>query len=166
MFIPLDYFLHSENQNFLKNEKNARRYYHFTHVYHKWKSYLWSWDMEHNRQNFFSIWTILPPLPLTTQKKNLKKWKKRLWYHHFIQQYHKWESYDVWFLRYELQLQLHHFEPFVALLIHKQPKKLKFWKNEKNCLEISSFYSSVPKIKTRPCMVPEIWWATDRQTDR
>ena len=44
-----------------------------------------------------------PPLPLTTQKKNLKKWKKRLWYHHFIQQYHKWESYDVWFLRYELQ---------------------------------------------------------------
>ena len=103
MFIPLDYFLHSESQNFLKNEKNARRYYHFTHVYHKWKSYLWSWDMEHNRQNFFSIWTILPPLPLTTQKKNLKKWKKRLWYHHFIQQYHKWESYDVWFLRYELQ---------------------------------------------------------------
>ena len=74
--------------------------------------------------------------------------------------------YGSWGMNCNMQLQLHHFEPFVALLIHKQPKKLKFWKNEKNCLEISSFYSSVPKIKTRPCMVPEIWWATDRQTDR
>ena len=74
--------------------------------------------------------------------------------------------YGSWGMNCNMQLQLHHFEPFVALLIHKQPKKLKFWKNEKNCLEISSFYSSVPNIKTRPCMVPEIWWATDRQTDR
>ena len=39
-----------------------------------------SWDMECNRQNFFSFWTIfcpsIPP-PLTTKRtKILKKWKK------------------------------------------------------------------------------------------
>ena len=38
-----------------------------------------SWDMEHNRQIFFSFWTIFcpftPPPPLTTQRiKVLKKW--------------------------------------------------------------------------------------------
>ena len=39
-----------------------------------------SWDMEHNRQIFFSFWTIFCPFipfpPLTTQRiKILKKWK-------------------------------------------------------------------------------------------
>ena len=37
-----------------------------------------SWDMEQDRQNFFSFWTIFCPFtPRTTQKiKILKKWKK------------------------------------------------------------------------------------------
>ena len=39
-----------------------------------------SWDMECNRQNFLSFWTIFCPFtPLWTQKiKILKKWKKHL----------------------------------------------------------------------------------------
>ena len=39
-----------------------------------------SWDMEHDRQNFFSIWTIFYPFTaLPTQKfKILKKWNKCL----------------------------------------------------------------------------------------
>ena len=39
-----------------------------------------SWDMERDRQNFFSFWTIFCPFtPLTTQKiKILKKWKTSL----------------------------------------------------------------------------------------
>ena len=37
-----------------------------------------SWDKEHDRQNFFSIWTILCPFtPLTTQKIKMKKMKKQ-----------------------------------------------------------------------------------------
>ena len=37
-----------------------------------------SWDKEHDRQNFFSIWTILCPFtPLTTQKIKIKKMKKQ-----------------------------------------------------------------------------------------
>ena len=43
---------------------------------------------------------------------------------------------------------------------HKNQKKKK-----KKHLEISSFYTFVPKIMTRWCTVPEIWCATDRQTD-
>ena len=37
-----------------------------------------SWDMEYNRQNFLSFWTVFCPfIPLTTRKiKILKKWKK------------------------------------------------------------------------------------------
>ena len=37
-----------------------------------------SWDKEHDRQNFFPIWTILCPFtPLTTQKIKIKKLKKQ-----------------------------------------------------------------------------------------
>ena len=71
-----------------------------------------SWDMEHNRQNFLSFWTVFcalspPPSPsprpytLTTQKiKVLKKWKNFLEILSFYTNVHKWQSNDVWFLRY------------------------------------------------------------------
>ena len=62
-----------------KFKKNPWRYYHFTQVYHKLKSYMYcSWDMKHERQNFLSFWAIFCPfIPLTTQKiKVLKKKKK------------------------------------------------------------------------------------------
>ena len=57
-FVILEPFWHFyppnnlKNQTFEKNEKNTRRYYHFTHVYHKWQP---SWDMEHDGHNFFVI---------------------------------------------------------------------------------------------------------------
>ena len=60
-----------------------------------------SWDMKCNRQN--SLWTIFCPFTLlTTQKiKILKNWKNTWRYYHFTHVYDKWQSYDVWFLRYE-----------------------------------------------------------------
>ena len=43
-------------------------------------------------------------MPLTTHRtKILKKWKNTWIYHHFTQVYHEWQSYDIWFLRYEVQ---------------------------------------------------------------
>ena len=47
---------------------------HDNHIMHG------SWDMEHNRQNFLSFWTVFCPFTyLWTQKiKILKKWKKSL----------------------------------------------------------------------------------------
>ena len=77
--------------------------------------------------------------------------------------YHKFQSYDVWFLRYqawqiEFFVILDHFLPFYP---YKNPKKAKFWKNEKMPLEISSFYINVPKIMIICYTILEIWCATD-----
>ena len=84
-----------------------------------------SCDMKQGRQNFFSFWTIFcpfappsPPLVTTHRIKNFEKMKKNTWrYHHFTQVYHKWQWYDVWFLRYgarqtECFLILDHILPF------------------------------------------------------
>ena len=59
-----------------------------------------------------------------------------------------------------------HFGLFFALLPLYQPKKLKFSKKLKKCLEIASFYIHLPKIMIRWCTVPEIWWATDGRTEK
>ena len=65
-----------------------------------------SWDMARDRCNcyFFSFWAICcpfnapPPLFLTTRKIKMKKSTWR--YYHFTHVYHKWQSHDVWFLKY------------------------------------------------------------------
>ena len=57
--------------------------------------------MECNRQIFLRFWTIVCPFALTTQRIKIWKNEKTAWrYYHFIHVYHKWQSYDVWFLRY------------------------------------------------------------------
>ena len=69
--------------------------------------------------NFLLFWTIFCTFsPLTTRKiKILKKWKKNNGrYYHITHVYLKWQSYDVWFLRYEAwQIEffiMNHFLPF------------------------------------------------------
>ena len=74
---------------------------------------IWLWFLRYRAQQtqFFLIFgpffALSPPpflLPLTTQRiKTLTKWKKHWRYHHFTQVYNKWQSYDIWFLRYEVQ---------------------------------------------------------------
>ena len=53
-----------------------------------------------------------------------------------------------------------HFGPFFALLPHKNPKNHNFEKLKKKCLEISSFYNSLPKIMII-CYTVEIWCVID-----
>ena len=53
------------------------------------------------------------------------------------------------------------FLPFYA----PTAQKIMIKKKRKNCLGISSFYSSVPKTMIRSCTVPEIWCTTDGQTN-
>ena len=77
------------------------------------------WDVEHNRQFFFVIldhfFTLITP---KKPKINiLKKWKNTWRYYHSTHVYHKWQSYDIWFLRYGAQQRgffviLDHFLPF------------------------------------------------------
>ena len=114
------------------------RYYHFTHVwflrygaqksdfffdmYHKWKSYdVWflrcgAWQSEF----FVILGHFWPFTPLTTKKIKIKKKQKNARrYCHFTYVYHKWRSYDVWFLRYGAQqadffVILDHFLPFYS----------------------------------------------------
>ena len=89
---------------FGKTEKNSWRYYHFKHEYHKWKSY-GVWFLRYGAQqtefflildHFLHFYTSLRNNPEMQNEKNT--WR----YHHFTQVYHKWQSHDIWFLRYEV----------------------------------------------------------------
>ena len=54
-----------------------------------------------------------------------------------------------------------HFGPFFALLPHKILKNQNFEKLKKKVLEISSFYTSVPRIMIIFLRFPKIWHVTD-----
>ena len=111
-----------------------------------------SWDMEHNKQIFFSFWTFFCPFtPLTTD-------------YHFTHVYNIWKSYDCsWDTERDRQnfLPLAIFCTFTLVTTWKI-KILKKWKR----LEISSFSTGVPKIMITWCTVSEKWCATDGHTGR
>ena len=85
---------------FCINEQLTWRYYHIPNVYHMMYS---SWDMKSDRQNVLSFWTVFWRFtPLTIQKIKILKNETKVWrYYQFTHVYHKWQSHDVWFLRYE-----------------------------------------------------------------
>ena len=63
--------------------------------------------IERDRQCFLvldhSLDFYAPP-PNNPENQNFEKMKKNKWrYHHFTQAYHKWQSYDTRFLRYEMK---------------------------------------------------------------
>ena len=109
-FVILDHFLpfyppsKPENQNFEKL-KNPWRYHHFTFVYHKWQSYhVWFLRYGVQQTEFFVILDHFLPFypPSTPENQTFEKLKNPWRYHHFTFVYHKWQSYDVWFLRYRM----------------------------------------------------------------
>ena len=64
---------------FWKNEKNTRRYYHFTHVYQKWQSYdVWFLRYGAWQTKFFVILDVFLPFyaPNNPKNKNFEKLKK------------------------------------------------------------------------------------------
>ena len=82
--------------------------------------------------------------------------------HHFTHVHHKWKSYDVLFLRYgawqtELFPISDYFLPFYP---PNNPENQNFEKMKKP-LEISSFYTSVPKIMVICYTISEIWRVTN-----
>ena len=97
------------------------------------------WNMDRNRHSFFVIFGQISPFtPLTTWK--IKIWKKKHTkrHHHFTLVYHKWQSYDLCFLRYgvrltELFVNLGHFLPAYPSKSHKNEnvQKLKTKKTKK-----------------------------------
>ena len=82
---------------------------------------------------FLWFWTMFCPFtPLTTPKiKIFKKFEKTLGYYQITNVYHKWQWYDVWFLRYEAQHNFSNFGQFFALLPSSNPKNQNFEKMKK-----------------------------------
>ena len=64
-----------------------------------------SWDIECVRQNFLPFWTIFCTFNSLTHPKNqnFEKMKDNLEIVYFTHVYHKWQLYDVCFLRYAVQ---------------------------------------------------------------
>ena len=123
-----------------KNEKIYWRYYHFTHVYQKSQS-LWCTVPKIRSKtdrifcHFGPFFAFLPLLPLMIPKiKILKKKKMKkmpgdtiifILYTHV---YHKWKSYDIWFLKYKVwKTEIFViFGQFFALSAPLKPGKSKF----------------------------------------
>ena len=124
-----------------------------------------SWDMERNRQNFFSFWTIFCPFTLLTTLKKikvLKNWKKmpRDTILHKCTKNDNHMMYNTWDMKHDRQ----NFLSFWAILSPFTPlkyQKIKILKKRKKQLEISSFYTSVPKIMIICYTAPEIWCIMD-----
>ena len=87
-----------------RNEQHTWRYYHFINVYHKWQSHdIWFLRYDAWRTEFFVILErFLTFYPANNLKNpNFEKLTKNTWiYYHFTRVCHKWQSNDVWFLRY------------------------------------------------------------------
>ena len=87
-----------------------------------------SWDMEHNRQNFFSFWTIFctfTPASVTTQRCKMKKTPGDIIILHkcTINDNHMiYGSWDMKFTRQNVFVILGHFLPFYHITA-QQPKK-------------------------------------------
>ena len=181
-FVILDNFLlfyppNNPKTQTLKKRRKAWIYYHFTHVYHRWKPYD-AWLLRYGvwRIEFFIILdNFLPFYPLKTWKiKILKKRKKHLEILSFYTSVPKimiilyYTVPDIWCMTDVIVI--FHFGLFFTLLPPMHPpltaQKIKIFKKWKKHQEISSFYTCVPKIMNRWCTFPEIWCATDRGTDR
>ena len=107
----------------------------------------------------FCLFISQQPVKSQFWKNEKKAWR----YSHFTHVHHKWQSYDVWFLRYGVQqtkffvILDHFFFPFYPLTTWK----IKILKKWKKTLEISPFYTNVPKILIIDYTVPEIQCMAD-----
>ena len=105
-----------------------------------------SWDMEHDRHNFLSFWTVFCPFTSVWTQKNFETMKKPLGdiiTLHMSTVNDNQMMYDSWDMECDGQNFLSFwtaFCPFTPLVTQKI-KILKKWKNH---LEIISFYTCVP----------------------
>ena len=75
----------------------------YIHVHHKWRLYdIWFLKCKVWQTEIFDILGhFLPFQPLDNLENQNFNIEKNTWrYYHFTHLHHKWQSYDVWFLRY------------------------------------------------------------------
>ena len=77
---------------------------YFTYFHQKTQSYVvWFLRYSVRQIEFLSFWAIFCPFTTLTPEKS-KFFEKNAWsYQHFTLVYPKWQSYDVWFVKYGVQ---------------------------------------------------------------
>ena len=74
-FLPFEPRNNTKNHNLGKMKKKAGRYYHFTLLYHKWRSYdVWFLRYGARQTDFLSFWFIF--CPFNPKNQNFEKMKK------------------------------------------------------------------------------------------
>ena len=107
-----------------------------------------------------NFWVVPRVVVLYRFDCNNKKIKKNTWRYHYLylcaNNLHDmiYSSWDMEYDRLKMVI-MGHFLPFYPL---KNPKNQNF---EKTNLDMSVFYTYVPKITIIWCMLPEIWNTTD-----
>ena len=135
-FLPFQPLDNLENQNF-NIEKNTWRYYHFTHLHHKWQSY-GVWFLIYGAQQtkvFVILERILPfYLPMDPENQNFQKIGKNTWsYYHFTNINGSHMMYGSSDMHMECNWQnLLSFWNILCPFTPLTTPKNKIWKNEKN----------------------------------
>ena len=122
-----------------------------------------------DKQNSLTFWVIFCLFnTLTICKIKILKNEENAWRcYHLTNPYHKWQSHDVWFPRYEVQptyffVILDCFLPFYPSPppphTHTHPKKSQFWNNEKKTWRYYNF--------THVCHIAIIWCMVWSMTDQ
>ena len=104
-FYPPSFLNDPEYENFDKNGKKAWRYYPFIyiHVHKWWRSYDILFLKYNVRQTemFDILAHFLPFQPLDNLENQNFFIEKNTWrYYHFTDLHRKWQSFDLWFLRW------------------------------------------------------------------
>ena len=153
----------------LKKWKNGRRHYHFTHVYHKWKSY-YVWFLRYGawRREFYVILdNFLPFYPPKNPKiENFEKLKRMpgdIIILHKCPKNHDHMLHCSWDMACD---GCNCYFSFWAIFCLSNSPKIKISQKWKQLLEISSFYTCAPKIMIWWCTIPEIWCTTDGQMEK
>ena len=136
-----------------------------------------SWDMACDECNcYLSFWVTFclfthhpPSHPNSQKNENSKKKKKKkpgdIIILHMCTKTHDHMLYYSWDMVRDRCNCCFSFWAFDFPFTPVTAQKIKISKTWKKCLEISSFYTCIPKIMIRWCTVPEIWCATGRRTD-
>ena len=136
-----------QNLKFQKNDKSAWRYYPFTLLYHKWRSYDVQFLRYKVRQTvfcrsgpFFALW----PTPKHSENQNFEKLKKPLGditILHMCPSNDNHMMYGSWYMEHDTVFC--HGRLFFAFSPPLQPVKIKILKKWKRLHEILLFYTCV-----------------------
>ena len=111
----------------------------------------------------FCHWSIFSFYPTNNPKnQNLSKNENNAWRHyHFTYVYHKWQSDEVWFLRYDVRQNFLSFWAIFCPSTLATTQKIKILRKKKNTWRYYHFTQVHKKLWSLYYTIPEIWHVTD-----